>query len=84
MSFTEEDRKIAQGLCSNPDFIALIKKVMLKREEPINPDLLALKTNEELGEIVRADEQAEIKIKSRLTTMLNLGLPKGTNKPVPK
>lgn len=82
--FTDEDKKTAEALCSNKEFIGLIKKVMLKREESINTTLLSLKTNAELGEIMRADLQAELKIESRLTTLFNLGLPKGEPKVVPR
>jgi hypothetical protein len=82
--FTDEDKKTAEALCTNKNFILLIKKVMLEREEVFNEQLLTLKTNAELGEMIRADIQAEIKIKNRLTTLLNLGLPKGKSKPVPR
>jgi hypothetical protein len=82
--FTDEDKKTAKALCSNKNFIELLKKVLLEREDKLTPDLVNQKTNVQLGEIVRADTQAEIKIRDRLTILLNLGIPKGQPKVPPK
>lgn len=65
MQLTQDEKKVAERLLSSKEYVDLLKKVMLSNEDKLHPDQFAAKTNEELGEIIRADYLAEEKIKRR-------------------
>ena len=82
--YTPEDRQVAQALCSNPRYLALLAKVFLDEDDKLTPELVMQKTNEELGEMVRASMLAEIKVKNRYAMLKRLAEKKGTPKPAAK
>lgn len=69
---TQDDKRILQRLVADEDYMRVLSDVLLK-EDTISPEVLLHKTNEELGEIVRAEMVAEDKIKSRLNKIKLLG-----------
>ena len=71
--YTEEDKLTAQALISNKGFTELLKKVFLDVEDKITPEFVDARTNEQLGEILRADSMAERKIAQRYSRLLQLG-----------
>lgn len=71
--YTKEDKEIAKGILSNKEFVELLAKVFLEEEDKITTAIINTKTNEELGEIVRASDMAEIKVKQRFNTLKMLG-----------
>lgn len=80
--YTEQERKVAKNLLENKEALELIAKIFLETEDKINSDLVFTKTNEELGEIVRANDLAEQKVKTRFNILKNLGQKQtGTPKP---
>lgn len=72
--FTDHEKEIAKRIVENEDMINLIKKVFVEPEEKIAFDIIKEKSNEELGEIVRANTVAEEKIRNRLIRLKNLAL----------
>ena len=82
--YTPKDRQVAQALCSNPRYLALLAKVFLDEDDRLTPELVTQKTNEELGEIMRASMLAEIKVKNRYAMLKRLAEKKGTPKPAAK
>lgn len=71
--FTPEEKETAKALMGNKDFQNLIAKVFLSEEEKIDGEFIKLKTNEELGEVVRANYLAEEKIKARWSKLRQIG-----------
>ncbi len=83
--FTQEDKDIARGLMANGKFVELIAKVFLDTEDKLSLDLVKTSTNEQLGEFVRADMMAEVKVKTRFAKLKNLASePTGKAKPAAK
>lgn len=80
--YTDEEKNTAAALLNNNEYVELIAKVFLESEDKINSDVVLAKTNEELGEIVRANDLAEQKVKSRFNTLKMLARPKNS-KPNP-
>lgn len=70
--YTKEDRQIAKALCSDPKYLELIAKVFLEEEDKLSIEFVTQKTNDQLGEIVRANTLAEIKVKNRYATLKRL------------
>jgi len=85
MKYTDEEKQTAQALNSNQGFLELIAKVFLDTEDKLTDEFVQGKTNEELGEIVRANNMAEQKVKLRFNQLRMLGqkVEKGSHK-VPK
>ena len=50
-------------------------KIFLDTEDKLTSEVILGKTDEELGQIVRANDMAEQKIKSRFAMLKNLGAP---------
>lgn len=73
MQYTEKEKMTAQALVSNPAFLLLIKKVFTEQEDKLNADMIINRTNEQLGETVRADFMAEEKLKMRYSKLVQLG-----------
>ena len=80
--YTKEEKELAKALVENKPYMALLAKIMLEKEDKINSDIILTKTNEQLGEMVRADDLAEQKIANRFNILKNLGTSFG-KKPVP-
>lgn len=78
--YTKEEKETAQALISNTEYLELIAKVFLKSEDKLDSSFVSGKTNEELGEIVRANDLAEQKVKSRFAVLKQIGTThKGTS-----
>ena len=71
--YTEEEKLTAQALISNKAFTDLIRKIFLDVEDKFSPEIVDNRTNEQLGEVVRADSMAERKIAIRYSRLLTLG-----------
>lgn len=83
--YTNEEKQTAQALLSNKGFVELIAKVFLDTEDKFTDDTYLNKTNEELGEIVRANYLAEQKVKLRFNRLQMLGQKnEGKDRKVPK
>lgn len=78
--FTKEEKQVAQQIVSNKDFVQLLAKVFLDTEEKISSETVNGKTNEELGEIVRANTLAEEKVQLRFSRLKQLGVDVGDKK----
>lgn len=81
--YSKEERGLAKKLCESKEYMELIAKVFLEVEDKLTPDVVNTKTNEELGEIVRADSLAEQKIKSRYNTLRLIAQSSTEGKPKP-
>lgn len=79
--FTDKEKKTANQLLKNEAFGDLLAKVFLETEDKLNSDLIQKKTNAELGEIVRADDLAEQKVRQRFGVLKNLAQEVGGKKP---
>lgn len=73
MEYSQQEKKTAQAIISNKDFCELLAKVLLSTEETLSMEVVREKTNEELGEIVRADAIAKEKIQLRWNKLKQLG-----------
>ncbi len=72
-TYTEEEKLTAKQMLDNKSFLELLAKVLLSEEETLTPEVITSKTNEELGELVRANSLAEQKIKLRFNLLKKLG-----------
>lgn len=70
--YTQEDKDLAKQLVAEEKYMELIAKVFLDEEDKLSMELITNKTNEELGEIVRANTLAEIKVKNRYNRLKTL------------
>lgn len=70
--FTKDDRETAKQLLSNQRYVELLGKVFLQQEEQLAHETIHDKTNQELGEIVRANALAEHKVKTRYNVLQRL------------
>jgi hypothetical protein len=77
--YTEKEKAIARQIIENKDICALLEKVFIHREETLNLEMVAQKTNEELGEIVRANAMADQKILLRWRELHHTGQPEMTS-----
>lgn len=83
--YTEEERQVARAIIGNKQYTELIAKVFLESEDKLTSDVILSKTNEELGEIVRANDLAEQKVKSRFNVLKMLAQnSQGSPKPAAK
>lgn len=71
--YTEEEKLTAQAIVSNKHFTELLKKMFLEVEDKLDSTAIDGRTNEQLGEIVRANSLAERKIAMRYSKLLQLG-----------
>lgn len=81
--YSKEEREVAKKICDNKEYLELIAKVFLDSEDSITTEFVNTKTNQELGEIVRAGSIAEQKIKSRYQVLKMLAQPVPSGKPKP-
>jgi hypothetical protein len=82
--FTQEDKDIARALMANEKFVELIAKVFLDTEDKLSLDMLS-RNDDELGQLVRADMMAEVKVKTRFGKLKQLASdPTGKAKPAAK
>lgn len=72
--YSQEEKATAKAIVENKSYMELLTKVFLQKEDRINPDIALAKTNEQLGEIIRADLQAEEKIKDRFDILKRLSI----------
>mgnify|MGYP000518667555 CR=1 FL=1 len=78
MNYTQEEREVAQALVNNKPALELLAKVFLETEDKLTQDIITSKTNDQLGELVRADDMAEQKVRNRFVVLKNLGIaPRG-------
>lgn len=75
MEYSDEERALARKVVANKNLLGLLAKVLVSPNEVISSDLVAQKTNEQLGELVRADDMARQKIVSRWGELIRLGTP---------
>ena len=81
MNYTKEEKETAKALVQNKSYMELLAKIFTEGFDKVNPDVSLAKTNDELGEIVRADVQAEMKIKARFDKLKGMGVEyKGANR----
>lgn len=78
--FTENEKKLAHTIVGDPALMAFIKKVFVLQQEQFTPEQVANMTNEELGELVKADVLAQQKILKRYTNLKRLAIEKSTSK----
>lgn len=82
--FTEENRKDAKRLMEDKGLMELLTKVMLETEDEITPETVNSKTNEQLGEIVRARTLAEAKVLQRFGILKTISVGGGKPNPTPR
>lgn len=70
--YTEKDKQIAKAIVENAPMVELLAKVLLAEEDKLSAELISSKTNDELGEFVRANYLAETKIKLRFDRLKRL------------
>lgn len=75
MVLDDKEKGIARNIVADKDMCALLAKVFTTQEESLNRELITSKTNEELGEIVRANALAEQKVLTRWSNLLRVGTP---------
>lgn len=67
--YNEKEKQTAQAILSNEDFTELIAKVFLEVEDKLTSDVVNSHSDKALGEIVRANDLAEQKIKTRFNRL---------------
>lgn len=68
----EEEKKVAERILQDEGIMKVLEKIFTPDEyEKLSPALLNEKTNEELGEMIRANILAEQKIRQRFDTLKN-------------
>lgn len=80
--FTDKEKQIAKSIVDNEDYVELLAKVLLTEEDKFTSEVIQSKTNEELGEYVRANDLAEQKVKQRFNRLKMAAEQKG-GKPNP-
>ena len=70
--FTQDDKEIARALLQSDKYVELLTKVFLTEEERITDEVINEKTNKELGEIVRANHLANVKVRTRFAKLKQL------------
>jgi len=73
--YSDKEKKLARALLEDKDLCVLLEKVFTTKDESFNHSVIADKTNEELGELVRADSLAEQKVLNRWRNLQLLGQP---------
>lgn len=64
----------AKRLIADKTIMALLTEYLLQPDEELTPDLIASLDNARLGEMVRADVLAGVKVKERFGRIKNLSL----------
>lgn len=83
--YTQEDKHLAKQLVAEEKYMELIAKIFLEEEDKFSIELVTNKTNGELGEMVRANTLAEVKVKNRYAKLKQLAQGSGEKeKPRPK
>lgn len=67
--YSQEEKEIARSIVDNKHIMELLKKVLVDPREDFGSEMILSKTNEQLGEIVRADDLATQKIIARFNTL---------------
>ena len=80
----EQKKEIARRLTESDEYMQVLAEIFLETEDKLTYETVNNKTNEELGEIVRADSIAEQKIATRFNRLKMLGQPKLEAKPAAK
>ena len=70
--YTQEQKETAKRLLEDKQAIELIATIFLDTEDKLTAETINGKTNEELGEIVRAGLLAEEKIKQRYAVLKHI------------
>lgn len=78
--FTDKEKKIAQGIVEDTDMCAFLQKVFTTNTPSITVEMLKDKTDENLGQIIRADATAEKKIFERWNSLVTAGMPEPEEK----
>jgi hypothetical protein len=73
MEFTDQEKTTARVIVADEHIRDLLQKVFTTNEETLTKELVSSKTNEELGEIVRANVLAEAKVLARWAKLLRAG-----------
>jgi len=81
-TFTDTEKKLATQLMAEEQYVALIEKVFLQKEDALSHEVILLKTDKELGEITRADAFAEMKVQDRWNRLKTIATKTG-GKPNP-
>lgn len=67
--FTKEDKEVAKQLVSDEKYVNLLAKIFLTKDDQLTTEIIREKTNDQLGEIVRADDLAEHKVRGRFSRL---------------
>jgi len=70
--YTQDDKHLARQLVADEKYMELIAKVFLDEEDKLSIEAVSNKTDEELGQLVRANTLAEIKVKNRYAKLKQL------------
>lgn len=83
--YNQEDKHLAKQLVAEEKYMELIAKIFLEEEDKFSIELVTNKSNEALGEMVRANTLAEVKVKNRYAKLKQLAQGGGEkNNPRPK
>lgn len=83
--YDDNDKQLARQLVADEKYMELIAKVFLTEEEKFTAETILDKTDEELGQLIRANTLAEIKVKNRYAKLKQLAQGGGEKKtPRPK
>jgi len=81
-TFTDTEKKLATQLMAEEQYVALIEKVFLQKEDALSHEVILLKTDKELGEITRGSALADMKIQDRWNRLKTIATKTG-GKPNP-
>jgi len=81
-TFTDAEKKVATQLMGEEQYVALIEKVFLQKEDALSPEIIIAKSDKELGEITRGSALAEMKVQDRWNRMKTIAAKTG-GKPNP-
>ncbi len=81
-TFTDAEKKVATQLMGEEQYVALIEKVFLQKEDALSHEIIIAKSDKELGEITRGSALAEMKVQDRWNRMKTIAAKTG-GKPNP-
>ena len=81
-TFTDAEKKVATQLMGEEQYVALIEKVFLQKEDVLSREIIIAKSDKELGEITRGSALAEMKVQDRWNRMKTIAAKTG-GKPNP-
>ena len=81
-TFTDAEKKVATQLMGEEQYVALIEKVFLQKEDALSHEIIITKSDKELGEITRGSALAEMKVQDRWNRMKTIAAKTG-GKPNP-